>query len=219
MLFEKIHNYNMEELIDENIRLRAELDRYQKRQYHATFSEAFKENVRTFFGRKCVMCGKPEHKLARKLSVHHVEYDVQRDCYETPFVPLCDDCHTLPHAKLSERPYWIRFFCDIIKSQYGGKWCYSKEEFAIIRNLDPKIRHCIETCPAFNKGKRVSDKALIRFISSRFVCKSKPKPNHIASKIKKNITYMIFSGILSTETDNGKKFIRKIQHNSKGEPV
>jgi hypothetical protein len=203
------------DLVNENARLRAELEKYQLRKYHKTFTEEFKENVRTFFGRKCVLCGKPETELDRRLSIHHVEYKIREDCYKTPSVPLCDDCHNLPHAKISDHSHWIKFFNELIQSQYGGKWCYSKKEFALMRNLDPKIKRNIETYPGFNRGgrcgERVSEKALVKFISGNLHRKKNtPRSPHIVSKIKKNITYMVCVGLLIIEVDKGKRFIRKV---------
>jgi hypothetical protein len=207
---EIIDGYNLVDLINENARLRAELDKYQSRKYHKTFTIEFKENVRTFFGRKCVLCGKSETELDRRLSVHHVEYKIGEDCYKTPSVPLCDDCHNLPHAKVSDRPHWIKFFNELIQSQYGGKWCYSKKEFALIRNIDPKIRKAIEYNPGIKHGKRSSEKALVNFVLTHYTNrKNTSLPKQIVSKIKKNITYMVCVGILTTEMVKGKKFIRK----------
>jgi hypothetical protein len=194
------------------MRLRTELENFRLREYHSSFERVFKENVRTFFGRKCILCGVSENELNKKLSIHHVEYEVYKSCYETPQVPLCPICHRLPHNHLSERPYWIEFLNNIINTQYGGKWCYSKEEYNLIINIDPKIKHLVETYPGFKeRNDRISEPALIRFISSILRRKNTPKSPQIASKIKKTIGSMVHGGLLTVENDKNKKFIRKAQ--------
>lgn len=203
-------NYNLIELANENIRLRTELEKFQLKEYHSSFNLVFKENARMFFGRKCVLCGVSESELNKKLSIHHVEYEVYKSCYETPQVSLCPVCHALPHKKISERSYWIEFFNNMINIQYGGKWCYSKEEFNLISHADLKIKHIIETYPGLKRSERVSEPALIRFISSHLHRKTVPDMPQLSSKIKKNIKYMVSCGLLSEEKDKGKKFISRI---------
>jgi hypothetical protein len=206
----QMNDYDLFELANENMRLRAELENYHLKEYHSSFDLTFKENVRTFFGRKCVLCGVSESELDNKLSVHHVEYEVFKSCYETPQVPLCPGCHRLPHNHISERPYWIELFNNIINTQYGGKWCYTKGEYNLLVNADPKIKTHIESYMGLKLGKRVSEPALINFIRAQLSRKKDSHIPQIVSKIKKTVGSMVHGGLLTVENDKGKKFIRKV---------
>ena len=210
-MYTQMNNYDLIELANENIRLRTELENFRLKEYHSSFDLTFKENVRTFFGRKCVLCGVSESELNNKLSVHHVEYEVYKSCYETPQVPLCPRCHRLPHNHISERPYWIEFFNNMIETQYDGRWCYSKSEYNLITNADPKIKSVLEINPGLKRGERVGEMALINYISSYLNRRKDFDIPQIASKIKKTIGSMVHGGLLTVENDKNKKFIRKAQ--------
>ena len=83
--------------------------------YCPKFTKKFRERVRMFFGYKCVECGEMQEE--EKLSIHHVHYNKQVCCDNTPpiFVALCRECH----AKTSHnREYWMKHFVDIIKILY-----------------------------------------------------------------------------------------------------
>lgn len=88
--------------------------------YCPKFNENFKERVREFFGRKCVLCGKTEEESNRKLCVHHVNYDKMVCCNDNRklFVALCVKCHAKTNKN---REYWETRFLHIIDSLYDGK--------------------------------------------------------------------------------------------------
>lgn len=92
--------------------------------YCPKFNEDFKERVRDFFGRACVMCNEIETKP--KMSVHHVTYNKNSCCDNSKplFVTLCKVCH----AKVNHnREYWNEYFTQIINEQYNGE-CYLKKD-------------------------------------------------------------------------------------------
>lgn len=88
--------------------------------YCQKFNAEFKERVREFFGRRCVLCGKGE--LREKHLVHHVNYDKMVCCNDVKplFVPLCRGCHAKTNFN---REYWEQYFTDLIQNQYNGE-CY-----------------------------------------------------------------------------------------------
>ncbi len=64
--------------------------------YCPKFNDSFKEKVRKFFGRKCMICGKVEETCYEKLSVHHITYDKNICCNDKQpiFITCCRSCHT-----------------------------------------------------------------------------------------------------------------------------
>lgn len=96
--------------------------------YCFKFNDEFKERVREFFDRKCVICGRTESGNKRKLDVHHVDYNKNTCCDNSIplFVTLCMSCHPKTNTK---RKYWEDRFKEIIYSRnINGKCFYSKEE-------------------------------------------------------------------------------------------
>ena len=95
--------------------------------YCIKFSREFKERVRAFFNYQCFECGTPQN--GKKLAVHHVLYNKQTCCDDTPplFVPLCTSCHNLTSNK--DRVHWGNYFTSVINNYYMGKCYLSKEEF------------------------------------------------------------------------------------------
>lgn len=61
--------------------------------YCPRFNNAFKENIREKFGRKCFVCGAPEGETRHP--VHHIDYNKNSICNgkEWAFVPLCRRQH------------------------------------------------------------------------------------------------------------------------------
>ena len=96
--------------------------------YCPKFNKDFKERVRAFFGYKCVVCGKSQHDLTRRLDVHHVHHNKNTCCDDSLpyFVPLCKSCHSKTRWA---QDYYIELFTKLIVETYGGKSYYSKEEF------------------------------------------------------------------------------------------
>jgi hypothetical protein len=89
--------------------------------YCPKFNEQLKERVRTFFGRKCVLCHKTEKELGRKLDVHHVDYEKDNCCNDTRdplFVPLCLSCHMKTNR---DRYDWEIFFRYYLTLGYNNR--------------------------------------------------------------------------------------------------
>lgn len=91
--------------------------------YCSLFNEEFKERVREFFDRKCVLCGTPEN--GRKLCVHHVNYNKDTCCDNSKplFVSLCTSCHAKTNF---DREYYKNFFTKLIVEKYNGE-CFTKK--------------------------------------------------------------------------------------------
>lgn len=89
--------------------------------YCEKFNNEFKERVREFFGRQCVVCNKTEDENGRRLDVHHVNYDKSSCCSDVKplFVPLCIRCHAETTNK--NREYWEQYFTKLIYSKYNGE--------------------------------------------------------------------------------------------------
>jgi hypothetical protein len=93
--------------------------------YCPKFNRDFKERVREFWGRKCVVCGKTEKENGKLLCVHHVNYQKEACCDNAHplFVALCVKCHTKTNGN---RNYWKEFFTKLIVEKYGGRSYLSK---------------------------------------------------------------------------------------------
>jgi len=93
--------------------------------YCPKFNEEFRERVRIFFGRKCVLCGSPEN--GKKLCVHHVNYDKMVCCNDIKplFVCLCKKCHSKTQK---DREGWQEFFEVSLAFLTDNKCFYTKEE-------------------------------------------------------------------------------------------
>jgi hypothetical protein len=94
--------------------------------YCPKFNKDLKERVRAFFGYKCLGCGVEQN--GEKLSVHHIHYNKNACCDETPamFAPLCRSCHGKTNKERNEN---VQKFAEIIKTKYNGKSYFSREEF------------------------------------------------------------------------------------------
>ncbi len=88
--------------------------------YCEKFNPEFKERVREFFGRRCVVCNKSEIENGRRLDVHHVNYDKSSCCSDVKplFVCLCIRCHAETTNK--DREHWEYYFTELINSNHGG---------------------------------------------------------------------------------------------------
>lgn len=106
--------------------------------YCILFNEEFRERVREFWDRKCVICGKTETeqmnemknngKVPFRLSVHHVTYDKDTCCDDSAplFVALCVSHHSKTNFN---EEYWQNEIKRIIYSKsIDGKCFYTKEE-------------------------------------------------------------------------------------------
>ena len=106
--------------------------------YCPKFNKDLKNRVRSFFGHKCIMCGKSELDNKKSLSVHHVEYDKNACCHNKPvtFAALCCSCHT--KTGNSDRPRWEAMLHRCIDEIWGGRSYYTKEEYAEICKQQPE---------------------------------------------------------------------------------
>lgn len=88
--------------------------------YCPQFNSDFKNRVRIFWGCKCGVCGKPQTKQKRLLSVHHVNYDKKVCCTaKVPlFIPLCMSCHAKTNYN---RDYWEKILTEYIMKYYDGE--------------------------------------------------------------------------------------------------
>jgi len=87
--------------------------------YCIKFNDDFRERVREFWDRKCVVCGKTEKeqmeemknngKTPFRLAVHHVTYNKETCCDESIplFVTLCIKCHSKTNFN---EEYWQNEF-------------------------------------------------------------------------------------------------------------
>lgn len=105
--------------------------------YCVLFNNEFKERVREYWNRKCVICERTEKENGRKLNVHHVTYDKDICCNNSIplFVTLCMSCHPKTNSK---RKYWEDRFKRMIYSRNtDGKCFYSKKE---MRGIKKKLK-------------------------------------------------------------------------------
>lgn len=88
--------------------------------YCELFSPKFKERVRTFWDRKCGICGKSEKDNGQRLSVHHVDYDKESCCNPSIplFIPTCRSCHAKTN---NNRTYWEEMLTNYIMIWFDGK--------------------------------------------------------------------------------------------------
>lgn len=96
--------------------------------YCPKFNREFKIRVRTFFGNKCILCGKTKEENKKNMGVHHVNYEKMVCCndIEPIFVCLCRSCHMKTNFN---REYWEEFLTNKINMEYNGKSFYTKEEY------------------------------------------------------------------------------------------
>lgn len=87
--------------------------------YCPKFNKEFKERVRDFYGRTCMICGISENELSEHLSVHHVDYDKEVCCNNKKpmFVVLCRKHHSMVN---NNRNTWAYIFKYIIEELYNG---------------------------------------------------------------------------------------------------
>jgi len=96
--------------------------------YCNKFNDEFKERVRAFFDHECLICGKREGELIRRLHVHHVNYDKKVCCNGNRplFAAVCPKHNILANMN---RDRWQYIFTYIIDEIYGGKCYYTREEY------------------------------------------------------------------------------------------
>jgi hypothetical protein len=96
--------------------------------YHESFTSIFRARVRSFFGNRCVACGRTAWGNRKPLQVHHVDFNIWVDCEDANalFVALCHECHNRAHR---DPMLWRRRFHIIIAELAGGRCCYTAEEW------------------------------------------------------------------------------------------
>ncbi|WP_048190704.1 hypothetical protein [Methanobacterium sp. SMA-27] len=87
--------------------------------YCPEFNAAFRERVRDYWGRKCILCGMDEAEHEIKMIVHHVNYNKDTLCNdEQPlFVTLCKHCHPKTNFR---RNWWEEYFFNWIMLYFNG---------------------------------------------------------------------------------------------------
>jgi hypothetical protein len=97
---EYIRQYVIEKLKNPN-------DLYDnKEKYPSEFNYNLKEIIRKLNNRHCMLCGKKEDMLNRKLCVHHIDYN-KKNCSIKNLISLCNSCHIKTNTN---RQNWIDFF-------------------------------------------------------------------------------------------------------------
>lgn len=99
--------------------------------YCVKFNEEFKERVREYWNRRCVLCGKTEKENEQHLSIHHIDYNKEACCDDSfpLFISLCTSCHTKTNYN---REYWKNKFKEIVYTRnINGKCFYTKEEMQL----------------------------------------------------------------------------------------
>jgi hypothetical protein len=74
--------------------------------YTSEFCKDLKREIRNRDNHECQLCGVPQEKNHRALSIHHIDYD-KLNCDSVNLVSLCRQCHTRTN---SNREYWKVFF-------------------------------------------------------------------------------------------------------------
>jgi len=96
--------------------------------YCPKWTRELRERIRVFFEYQCIICGKHETKLKRKLCCHHVEYNKQACCDGKPvhFATMCMKHHTSTN---NDRDLWESRIHRIIYEIYDNKSYYTREEW------------------------------------------------------------------------------------------
>ncbi len=74
--------------------------------YTLEFNRQLKELIRSRDGHKCQKCGCPEIKEAKKLSIHHIDYN-KKNCLSSNLIALCRKCNAIVNTK---RKKWTKYF-------------------------------------------------------------------------------------------------------------
>jgi hypothetical protein len=109
---------------------------YDTIQYCDKWNEDLRNRVRAWFGYKCVACGVPQTTV--KLSVHHVWYNKNLCCDDTPrsLVALCQSCHSKTiSSNPTTRQNISSQYQEIINSYYGGRCWLTKDELNAITGV------------------------------------------------------------------------------------
>lgn len=96
--------------------------------YCPKWNENLRVRIREFFDHRCITCGKSAEENVRKLSCHHVSYNKEACCDDTPvkFAAMCTSCHSKTNR---DRVRWERMINRIIDEIYGGRSYFTKDEW------------------------------------------------------------------------------------------
>jgi hypothetical protein len=105
--------------------------------YCKKFNESFRERVRAFFDYTCQLCGDKQDATPTKLHVHHIAYNKQTCCDNSPhmFVPLCQRCHLKTNANRLE---YETLFTKLITEKYHGRSYFTMEEWDKAHGKSPQ---------------------------------------------------------------------------------
>jgi len=84
--------------------------------YCKAFNEQIKEDTRSLFGRKCVLCGSTEEK--ERLHIHHIDYNKVQGCKgrRWSLIPLCRSCHSKTNT---HRHYYFNLLANYWAAEYN----------------------------------------------------------------------------------------------------
>ena len=128
----KMHNAHIGKYVGENSSMWKGGVSYEP--YCIKFNDDFKERVREYWDRKCVLCNKNERENGRRLDVHHVTYNKETCCDGSIplFVALCRSCHMKTNFN---EEYWENKFKQIIYFRnINGKCFFTKKEMENLFN-------------------------------------------------------------------------------------
>ena len=74
--------------------------------YDFDFNNELKELIRKRDNYKCQLCGAPQEEFTKKLPIHHIDYDKQRNDSKN-LVTLCVSCNSKVNYN---REYWKKYF-------------------------------------------------------------------------------------------------------------
>ena len=88
---------------------------HPRERYPHGWTETLKREIRDRDEHICVLCGKPETKCRRNLSVHHIDYDKENLDPEN-LASLCDDCHGQVNG---DREFWTEWLGQLMSNHPG----------------------------------------------------------------------------------------------------
>jgi hypothetical protein len=97
--------------------------------YCPKFNKDLRRRIRSFFGYRCVTCGKSTEENTKSLSCHHIEYRKTACCDNLPvqFAALCAKCHAKTNH---DRERWESMMHRIIDEIWSGRSYFTKEEWS-----------------------------------------------------------------------------------------
>jgi len=81
-----------------------------KRKYDLEWTRELRDEIRKRDGCVCQLCSKPQTECARKLDVHHVNYN-KKNSEPLNLISLCRSCHITVNA---HRANWTKYFSEFL---------------------------------------------------------------------------------------------------------